>query len=147
MKKKQALLKNVLIRNFYNSLDTKYDIKGYSKFKKELETKLLTLKGLISVYYKQNFLHLIFDEIEEIFSYKYDKKVDLIDNLLSINNNIEKVDNIIQNQSLLEDLVKKIIEEFDIQYKLTINNEINNSNFLDSPCWTSQTKLNLPKIG
>lgn len=125
MKKEQSLLKNVLNRNFYNSLKINYNIQDYSKFKKELDIKLLTIKGIISVYYKQEFLHLIFDEIEELFSYKYDKKIDLIDNLLSINNNREKVDNIIQNQFLLEDLVKKIMKEFDINYEFTINTKIN----------------------
>lgn len=125
MKKKRSLLKNVLIKNFYHSLEINYKIKDYSKFKKELDIKLLTLRGIIAVYYKQEFLHLIFDELEDFFSYKYDKKIDLIDNLLCVKNNIEKVDDIIQNQFLLEDLVRKITENFGIQYEFIINIKIN----------------------
>ncbi|WP_342276148.1 hypothetical protein [Spiroplasma endosymbiont of Nebria brevicollis] len=111
--KDKPLLKEVLRNNFLNRW-------LYSDLKKDLESKLLTINGLISNYYKPKFFPLIFTKIEELFSYKYNKEMSLIDNISSINEKIKRVNNFIQYESLLEDLVKWITEQCGIQYESII---------------------------
>lgn len=74
LKKAQPLLKNVLIKNFYNLLEMNYNVKDYWKFQKELRIKLLILRKIVSLYYKQEFFCLIFNKIKAIFFINMIKK-------------------------------------------------------------------------
>lgn len=133
MKVKTSLSVKILNQNFWNSILKKYNMNDYLIEKDNLNKKLLNLNGILCTKYKHQFVILFFKEIEKEFQYKYDKKIDFCDNLLFIKHTIERINTIINNDNLLDNLIEEICLKFNIDFNLIKNketfsdiNEVNN---------------------